>query len=558
MKKRIYKLMSFVLCAVMAASLSLTALAADGSSASAAVEDPEYYGRAALSLLDNSEALLYAYDSIVKGVENVSAKITVYNGVDSFSVDEFYIVLDAYMRDYTQHFWFNSVPSGWFTDTGILSAIAPEYTMTGSELSKARAEFDEAVNFMISGIDATGSDFEKEKILHDRLAAAVTYVKSESAQNKHNAYGALVEGEAVCDGYAEAYQYLLRKVGIQSFIAFGSSIEPSTNNLVGHAWNYVRIDGKYYHVDVTWDDTKSVIHYAYLNISDDLITEDHYIDEAEYPLPICNSDEKYYFTSYGEKLSNNYTANEIANILNRNQLANGVYVARFYIPFEKNLSDDVSRFLNWFFGDPDDNSEHKYDNYYNVLSNMGVTAAYTSSGYCVGREVMLTVSKVLDGAVSGQISSWDGTDNVIVKLYDGAVSDEEIRADMKFGTPQKAFPNIFVATELSLSNNKYYQAFEFQNLAAGNYKVAFFKPGGHVVDIKSVSVGDSSVTDINADMQKCGDINNDGNFNSLDLSGLRKALLNASEKTQACDANRSGTIDIIDLIRLKKFASSAV
>ena len=80
MKKRIHKLVSFVLCAVMAASLSLTALATDGTSATAVIEEPECYGRAALSLLDNSEALLYAYDSIVKGVEELNTPIMIYKG----------------------------------------------------------------------------------------------------------------------------------------------------------------------------------------------------------------------------------------------------------------------------------------------------------------------------------------------------------------------------------------------------------------------------------------------------------------------------------------------
>lgn len=534
MKKRIHKLVSFVLCAVMAASLSLTALATDGTSATAIIEEPEYYGRAALSLLDNSEALLYAYDSIVKGVEDVSAKITVYNGVDSFSVDEFYIVLDAYMRDYTQHFWFNSAPSGWFTDTGILSAIAPKYTMTGSELLKARAKFDEAVNFMISEIDPSSSDFEKEKILHDRLAAAVTYVDT---KNSHNAYGALVEGKAVCDGYAEAYQYLLRKVGIQSFIALGTSTEPSTNEPVGHAWNYVRIDGNYYHADVTWDDQGQQLYHSYFNLTDERILEDHSLDKTDYKLPECNSDNEKYFTVCGEILNSPYSAEKVAEILKNNR-----FIARLYIN-----GDVVTKFKNWF-----------NENFSNIIQALGEPGKYSAQISAVGREVILTVQKETGIAVSGQISSWDSTDNVLAKLYDATVSDEEIRADMKFGTPQKAFPNIFVATELSLSNNKYYQSFEFQKIAAGNYKVAFFKPGGHVVDIKSVSVKDSPVTDINADMQKCGDINNDGNFNSLDLSGLRRALLNASEKIQACDSDRSGTIDIIDLIRLKKIVSLTV
>ena len=89
-------------------------------------------------------------------------------------------------------------------------------------------------------------------MLHDRLAAQVMY--DGSAANAHDAYGALVDGKAVCEGYAKAFQYLLQKAGMQSFLITGSSTNPVSGTAEGHAWNVVRVAGEYYHVDTVWDD----------------------------------------------------------------------------------------------------------------------------------------------------------------------------------------------------------------------------------------------------------------------------------------------------------------
>ena len=54
---------------------------------------------------------------------------------------------------------------------------------------------------------------------------------------------------AECDGYTYAFANALALYGIQSFAVFGTVIGAG-----GHAWNLVRIDGKYYHTDLTWND----------------------------------------------------------------------------------------------------------------------------------------------------------------------------------------------------------------------------------------------------------------------------------------------------------------
>lgn len=71
-------------------------------------------------------------------------------------------------------------------------------------------------------------------------------VEQRTGTRIYTAYGALVEGDAVCQGYALAYKLLLDKCGIDSVLV--------TSNEMGHAWNLVKLDGSWYHVDVTWDD----------------------------------------------------------------------------------------------------------------------------------------------------------------------------------------------------------------------------------------------------------------------------------------------------------------
>ncbi|BDD43031.1 transglutaminase domain-containing protein [Streptococcus ruminantium] len=90
------------------------------------------------------------------------------------------------------------------------------------------------------------SDVEKVKAAHDWLVDNVEYV-ARSGQDQ-SAYSALVEKKTVCAGYGHGLKLLLDKMGIPSQILVG----PAGNER--HLWNIVELDGKWYHVDATWDD----------------------------------------------------------------------------------------------------------------------------------------------------------------------------------------------------------------------------------------------------------------------------------------------------------------
>jgi hypothetical protein len=83
------------------------------------------------------------------------------------------------------------------------------------------------------------------KVIHDWVVARVDYDQS---LQKYTAYEALTIGKAVCQGYALLMYNMLTKAGIKNVIAAG------TVNTGEHAWNIVKLDGQWYHLDATWDD----------------------------------------------------------------------------------------------------------------------------------------------------------------------------------------------------------------------------------------------------------------------------------------------------------------
>ncbi|MBR5445904.1 MAG: hypothetical protein IKV57_07270, partial [Clostridia bacterium] len=176
--------------------------------------------------------------------------------------------------------------------------INVEYTMSEAEYASAKSAWDAAVNSMLEGLSGLG-DVEKALLLHDRLAERCAYdyqnyLDGTIPEYSYRAYGALVRGTAVCQGYAEAYQYLLGKVGIESWL--------NGSDVLNHVWNIVEIDGEKYHVDVTWDDpywdvSGRVLHTNFLR-SSAAFAESH----TAYDYDTAPSDTTYdeYFWKYSE------------------------------------------------------------------------------------------------------------------------------------------------------------------------------------------------------------------------------------------------------------------
>ncbi len=89
--------------------------------------------------------------------------------------------------------------------------------------------------------------------VHDYLVDNLEYDSTISKDNIYNLYGALINRTTVCEGYARAFKAIMDDLNIPCLIACGIGIN-STGETESHAWNYVMLDGKWYAIDVTWDD----------------------------------------------------------------------------------------------------------------------------------------------------------------------------------------------------------------------------------------------------------------------------------------------------------------
>lgn len=97
------------------------------------------------------------------------------------------------------------------------------------------------------------SDYEKIKNVHDYLIDTIEYDETISKNNIYDIYGALVLRTCVCEGYAKAFQYLMNELNIENIIVIGIATN-NNGDTENHAWNYVKLDDKWYAVDSTWDD----------------------------------------------------------------------------------------------------------------------------------------------------------------------------------------------------------------------------------------------------------------------------------------------------------------
>lgn len=138
-------------------------------------------------------------------------------------------------------------------------AVEPVYLCPPSELPALRTAFTEAVAAILAALPPSGSDYARAYALHDALAAIAAYGKADDsplgADGAYTAYGGLVDGTAVCRGYAMAYLALLARAGIAAEYVHSDSM--------AHGWVRARLDGEWRHIDVTWDDSEPTSHRSF-------------------------------------------------------------------------------------------------------------------------------------------------------------------------------------------------------------------------------------------------------------------------------------------------------
>ena len=124
------------------------------------------------------------------------------------------------------------------TSIGIMLAY-----QAGSARATAKGQFLDTVNTLLEKASSKPSILAKEKLIHNELIRRLTWDGADS-DNKQSSASSLIGYNTVCAGYAAAFSVLMN--------ALGAPTISITSN--GHEWNQICLGGKWYNVDVTWDD----------------------------------------------------------------------------------------------------------------------------------------------------------------------------------------------------------------------------------------------------------------------------------------------------------------
>lgn len=99
----------------------------------------------------------------------------------------------------------------------------------------------------------TGNTYQKISQLNNYLVDTITYDETLNRANTRNIYGALIEKQVVCEGYAKALKYVLDAIDIPCVLVSGTATN-ADGQTESHLWNYVQIEQNWYAVDSTWND----------------------------------------------------------------------------------------------------------------------------------------------------------------------------------------------------------------------------------------------------------------------------------------------------------------
>lgn len=188
--------------------------------------------------------------------------------------------------------WFRIWEIEYTDGTKFLYYIEPSYLDTTEQDA---IDFDSKVTYILSeNIENGMTDEEKLLAIHDYLVDTCSYAKPVGQDEAGNpvysdtaftAYGTIIEGTSVCQGYTLAYNLLINKLGIDCR-------EVISNSMV-HSWNMVRLGDNWYHVDVTYDDPTNMemVNHAYFLLSDETIRERKHYGWSD-DLPAC-TDKRY-------------------------------------------------------------------------------------------------------------------------------------------------------------------------------------------------------------------------------------------------------------------------
>lgn len=277
------------------------------------ITSSNYYQYSKLSSSDKQ-----IYSMLTNAMESTTNIVKLDN--QSISYNKGLALIQKVLADNPQYFWVSKSTSIlynpntnkvqafiiYYTDGSVTDEVDSNYelvkTANRETINKQIKNLNTKIEEIVKTIPVETTQIEKEKLIHDyiidnltydQVAASGSYVYGDTLPRAFDIYGAVCNKKAVCEGYSKMFQYLCYCVGINSTQVVG------TSGGVNHMWNAVNIDGDWYQVDTTWNDTNSseMPYYGYLNLNSAEMNKDHTADATNLNIPTCTAT-KYSFNKY--------------------------------------------------------------------------------------------------------------------------------------------------------------------------------------------------------------------------------------------------------------------
>lgn len=268
--------------------------------------DNECYG---YNQLNETEKNLYT--DLLTGLANFSEQIE----IQTLEPDVLEKVFNCVMADHPEIFYVSGYHYTGYADGEKISkmTVRGEYTYTKPEVDALQKKIDVSTTRILSEIDMDATEYEKVKYVYESIINRTEY--DLEAPDSQNICSVFLNKKSVCLGYAKATQYLLQKLGIDTFLVTGS-----VKNGESHAWNLVKVDGDWYYLDSTWGDAyyrmedvttqdvqKNAVNYDYFCVTTNQLKRTHTI-KSFVNLPVCTATkanyyvaENAFFTEYDEE-----------------------------------------------------------------------------------------------------------------------------------------------------------------------------------------------------------------------------------------------------------------
>lgn len=171
--------------------------------------------------------------------------------------------------------------------------LIPEYLFDKKKIQEHQKNMNARIEKLMRPAKEL-KEMDKLLYIHDFICRSVRYDKLKKAYS-HEIIGPLGLGVGVCEGIAKTVKILCDALNIWCIVALCDN-NPEKGIKYRHAWNVVKIEGKYYHMDATFDNSlgkTEELRYDYFLLSDKQIYRDH--EPVIYETPKCSDGDHFYY-----------------------------------------------------------------------------------------------------------------------------------------------------------------------------------------------------------------------------------------------------------------------